>query len=91
MNHDREMQAALEDDGEKLRQLTGEDHGPFAMTSDSYPDLGGEDLPGPENDACEHDLGFDRETGPYGCRLELHGGVCVCARRWSDAQPWADK
>jgi phage terminase large subunit GpA-like protein len=26
---DREMQRALELDGEKLRQLTGEDHGPF--------------------------------------------------------------
>lgn len=26
---DREMQRALEADGEKLRQLTGEDHGPF--------------------------------------------------------------
>lgn len=26
---DREMQAALEADGEKLRQLTGEDHGPW--------------------------------------------------------------
>jgi hypothetical protein len=28
-NADREMQRALELDGEKLRQLTGEDHGPF--------------------------------------------------------------
>jgi len=28
-----EMQAALEADGEKLRQLTGEDHGPY------FPDL----------------------------------------------------
>lgn len=26
---DKEMQRALELDGEKLRQLTGEDHGPF--------------------------------------------------------------
>lgn len=26
---DREMQAALLADGEKLRQLTGEDHGPY--------------------------------------------------------------
>lgn len=26
---DKEMQAALEADGEKLRQLTGEDHGPL--------------------------------------------------------------
>lgn len=29
MSYDREMQAALEADGEKLRQLTGEDHGPW--------------------------------------------------------------
>ena len=28
MNLDREMQRALRADGEKLRQLTGEDHGP---------------------------------------------------------------
>lgn len=28
MNFDREMQRALEADGEKLRQLTGEDQGP---------------------------------------------------------------
>lgn len=26
---DKEMMQALEADGEKLRQLTGEDHGPF--------------------------------------------------------------
>lgn len=29
MNFDKEMQKALESDGEKLRQLTGEDHGPI--------------------------------------------------------------
>lgn len=28
---DKEMQRALELDGEKLRQLTGEDHGPFEV------------------------------------------------------------
>lgn len=28
---DREMMKALEADGEKLRQLTGEDHGPFEI------------------------------------------------------------
>ena len=27
----KEMQKALEDDGEKLRQMTGEDHGPFVI------------------------------------------------------------
>jgi len=29
MGFDDEMMRALEADGEKLRQLTGEDHGPF--------------------------------------------------------------
>lgn len=29
MSADREMERALEADGEKLRQLTGEDHGPW--------------------------------------------------------------
>lgn len=28
-NSDREMQRALEMDGDKLRELTGEDHGPW--------------------------------------------------------------
>ena len=28
---DKEMQRALEADGEKLRQLTGEDHGPWVL------------------------------------------------------------
>lgn len=32
MTTDREMQRALELDGKKLRQLTGEDHGPFYFT-----------------------------------------------------------
>jgi hypothetical protein len=32
---DKEMMAALEADGEKLRQLTGEDHGP-AFLSPTY-------------------------------------------------------
>ena len=36
MNFDREMQRALEADGEKLRQLTGEDHGPWFI-DDEYP------------------------------------------------------
>ena len=33
MNFDREMMAALEADGEKLRRMTGEDHGPFGTVS----------------------------------------------------------
>lgn len=31
MSFDREMMLALEADGEKLRQLTGEDHGPWSI------------------------------------------------------------
>jgi rubrerythrin len=31
MDFDKEMQRALEADGEKLRQLTGEDHGPHSL------------------------------------------------------------
>lgn len=38
MNWDDEMQRALEADGEKLRQLTGQDHGPFPTVYDEpYP------------------------------------------------------
>jgi predicted nucleic-acid-binding Zn-ribbon protein len=38
-DYDREMQAALEADGEKLRQLTGEDHGPWYFVD--CPNCGG--------------------------------------------------
>lgn len=75
----------LEANGEKLRQLTGEDHGPF-RAAELFPDLSGEDLPGPENEACPNDMGFDRETGPLGCVLELHGKTCECAARFSARQ-----
>lgn len=33
MNWDREMERALAADGEKLRQLTGEDHGPSSLVT----------------------------------------------------------
>jgi hypothetical protein len=38
---DKEMMKALEADGEKLRQLTGEDHGPyfFDIDDDLWADL----------------------------------------------------
>lgn len=35
MDFDLEMQRALEADGEKLRQLTGEDHGPYFLGEDT--------------------------------------------------------
>lgn len=37
MTIDREMQRALEADGEKLRQITGDDHGPYFVTDEPYP------------------------------------------------------
>jgi hypothetical protein len=43
MTISREMQRALEADGEKLRQLTGEDHGPeFIDTLAPCPECGGD-------------------------------------------------
>lgn len=36
---DKEMQKALEADGEKLRQLTGKDHGPYFGSEPSYSEL----------------------------------------------------
>lgn len=54
---DKEMMAALEADGEKLRQLTGEDHGPWSILT--CPDCFGEgSLEEPEP---QHD-------DPYRCR-----------------------
>lgn len=37
MTFSKEMQAALLADGEKLRQLTGENHGPEFITDDMLP------------------------------------------------------
>jgi hypothetical protein len=28
---------------------------------------------------CQNDMGFDRETGPLGCRLDGDGTGCLCA------------
>lgn len=44
---DREMQRALEADGEKLRQLTGEDHGPWVLATCPACDGAGEWDEGP--------------------------------------------
>ena len=40
MSINNEMQKALEADGEKLRQLTGEDHGPWILVTEpcGHPD-----------------------------------------------------
>ena len=47
MNWDREMERALKADGEKLRQLTGEDHGPWGLVTCSCCDGAGEWDEGP--------------------------------------------
>jgi hypothetical protein len=61
MTIDREMQRALEADGEKLRQLTGEDHGPVFLA----------DPPEVWNvcEACDGAGGYERHCRVYeaGC------------------------
>lgn len=70
---DHEMQRALEADGEKLRQLTGEDHGPYFI-SEPDADI---DLPGPENGACPH---WVNQIGH--CLLTEGGKQCLC--EWNE-------
>lgn len=55
---DDEMMKALEADGEKLRQLTGEDHGPFALCPTCVGLFGMLEFPEP------------RPDDPYYCRVE---------------------
>lgn len=59
MNIDREMQRALEADGEKLRQLTGEDHGPYFSPPEVWIDC----------EACDGTGGYERHCRVYeaGC------------------------
>jgi hypothetical protein len=65
MGFDKEMQKALEADGDKLRQLTGEDHGPtFGDYHDDFeeecPNCGGEGV----IYCCEDEIGcVDPESG----------------------------
>lgn len=52
----KEMRRALEADGEKLRQLTGEDHGPYFVDWETCPECGGEgsvEVPKPQHDDPE--------------------------------------
>lgn len=62
MNFDKEMIQALEADGEKLRQLTGEDHGPH------FPDLANLQVIGISEPRAEHR--FDCAL----CKLSIHRG-----------------
>lgn len=56
---DREMQKALEADGEKLRQLTGEDHGPQFEYDEDFEDSD------PEEDAWAE--------AEMNCSMDRHG------------------
>jgi hypothetical protein len=74
-NFDREMQRALKLDGEKLRQLTGEDHGPIFIGEDPYPGL----APCP---ACFESCGYvvefgnDWNSGPWSNQTNIPCKVC---------------
>lgn len=64
MTYGKEMKAALEADGEKLRAMTGEDHGPWPEITDASPC--------PRCDERELwresvDVGVGIIYGPYGC------------------------
>lgn len=59
MRHDREMQEALEADGEKLRQLTGEDHGPWFL--DFCPQCEGSGVIPRGITVYEHGCGFSHD------------------------------
>jgi hypothetical protein len=65
---DKEMQKALEADGEKLRQMTGEDHGPYFFNFEEEDaecwDCGGE---GVVYDCFEEWACVDPESGCDEC------------------------
>lgn len=69
---DKEMMKALEADGEKLRQLTGEDHGPDFL-DDCCPNCGGEGV----IYSCQEE---------YAC-VDPEGGCDVCERRCDWCRP----
>lgn len=73
MDFDLEMQRALEADGEKLRQLTGEDHGPYFLDDVTVY------APCPAcfescGSVVEH--GNDWNSGPYTHQTNIPCGVC---------------
>jgi hypothetical protein len=60
----KEMMAALEADGEKLRQLTGEDHGPVFLTDARFEICGhcnGSGVIGRRVSVYEHGCGFPHD------------------------------
>ncbi|MCJ8518976.1 fructose/tagatose bisphosphate aldolase [Pseudorhizobium tarimense] len=74
MIFDKEMQKALEADGEYLRQMTGEDHGPYFIDDDSEDcwNCGGE--------------GFVSECID-GCCEDAESGCDLCTRRCDICNP----
>ncbi len=73
MSFDLEMQRALEADGEKLRQLTGEDHGPYFLGDDTC------FVPCPccfESSGYVWEHGNDWESGPWSNQTNIPCGYC---------------
>ncbi len=80
---DKEMMKALEADGEKLRQLTGEDHGPQALAQ--CPECGGEGYFLKRITVYEHGCGFPHDdTDEIKC--EACDGTGVIVVDYADAR-----
>lgn len=70
---DLEMQRALEADGEKLFQLTGEDHGPYFLGDDTA------FAPCPvcfESCGFHVEHGYDWDSGPYSHQTRIPCSEC---------------
>lgn len=75
MNFDHGMQRALELDGEKLRQITGEDHGPWVLSEDLYPGQ----APCPhcfESSGYVWEHGNDWNSGPWSNQTNIRCSHC---------------
>lgn len=71
----REMMRALEADGEKLRQLTGEDHGPWELTA-------------PVNLQCSIANVFPGVSSPNFCYVVTDADGIVVAEGISSSPDW---
>jgi hypothetical protein len=67
---DREMMAALEADGEYLRQMTGQDHGPYFFDAPGCIECGAA-LPSPSDAVCETCLQTARDAAESNRRAEM--------------------
>lgn len=75
MSFDREMMKALEADGEKLRHLTGEDHGPWFIADEQYPGQ----APCPacfESSGYVWEHGNDWDSGPWSHQTNIPCRYC---------------